>query len=151
MKKNKAFTFMELIIVVTLIGILSAFAIPNYRTSVRKAHERDMIIQLTHLRAASWVYQSHHESFWGLYGADLDTINSTLKTNILPNDATYTYYGSSPTHFWAKGEWDPAGTDSDFSMEVSEHPLTDPKNPPACANPCCNTGPCTYLGNCCYC
>jgi hypothetical protein len=112
-----------------------------------------MAIQLKNIRAASLVYASRNDGIpWDAYGADLNSINDALSTSILPNGATYTYYGGyGNDHFWVKSQWNAPGSANDFQLEVSQHPITDPKNPPACANPCCEYGPCTYLGSCCYC
>ena len=92
MKKNKkAFTLIEIMITVVLIGIIATFAIPNYSKAIAKARERDAIIQLSAIHAAAEFYKARVGSY---YSADLATavaINNALKTNIIPNNITYSY------------------------------------------------------------
>jgi type IV pilus assembly protein PilE len=44
---NKGFTLLELMIIVVVIGILSAVAYPSYRTSILKSHRSDAIATLS--------------------------------------------------------------------------------------------------------
>ena len=41
MKKTQAFTLLELIIAVAIVGILAAVAYPNYQSSIQKSHRAD--------------------------------------------------------------------------------------------------------------
>lgn len=48
-KRNRGFTLLELMIVVAVIAILTAVAIPNYRQFVLRSHRSEAIIALTEM------------------------------------------------------------------------------------------------------
>jgi prepilin-type N-terminal cleavage/methylation domain-containing protein len=61
------FTLIELMIVVAIIGILAAIAIPKFSVLIRKSHEGATKGKLSALRAALRIYNGDTE---GLYPAD---------------------------------------------------------------------------------
>jgi len=147
---EKAFTLMELIIVIVLIGIMAAFAIPNYAKSVRKSHERDAISQLITLHATNIIYKSQTGEY--LQGTALalngsPSINEDLGTTIIANGMTYSYTSSATNAYTADAIWDEAGTENDFGIRINEKPI-DPSAAPPDRNPCCLSGPCPSLGSC---
>jgi len=147
MKKNTAFTLMELVIVVVLIGIMAAFAIPNYAKSVLKTHERDAIMQLTTLYAANLIYNAQAGEYLQGGTIDLAAINSGLGINIIANGMTYSYTSGGQNAYSATAAWDEAGTENDFGIRVNEKPIDTTASPPD-RNPCCLSGPCPSLGSC---
>lgn len=143
-EKPQGFTIMELLIVVILIGIIAAFAIPNYDRAIRKAHERDMEIQLMALHAASTIYRANMGTYWDTAGANegnLATINDTLGINIIANAGTaYVYNGPvGGGSFTAQANWDA------YTLEVTDAPIDTAGVPP---NPCCVGGTCLNVGSC---
>jgi len=135
------FTLMELMVVVLLIGIIAAFAIPSYDRSVRKAHERDMVEQLKVLHAASLIYRANNGGYWDTAGGDennLATINTALAINIIANDQTaYVYNGAL-----GGGSYSAAATWDDFTVDIDEASVS-------ATNPCCGTWDlCPSLPNC---
>ena len=48
---RKAFTLLELIVVVVIIGVIAGFAIPGYQKAIEKGEERTAIIKLKGIMA----------------------------------------------------------------------------------------------------
>ncbi|HMZ27216.1 MAG TPA: type II secretion system protein [Elusimicrobiota bacterium] len=67
MKKN-GFTLIELMLVVAIIGLLAAIAIPKFANMVVKAREASMKGQLGAIRSALSIYYSDNE---GVYPSDI--------------------------------------------------------------------------------
>lgn len=138
----KGFTLMELMVVVIIVGVIAAFAIPNYNKSIQKAHERDMLAQLTSINAANLLYRSYAGKYWYAAGdpQNLAAINSALSINIIANAGTvYTYTSADGSGFTATAVWD----GDDCTLGVTEAPL-DGTN-----NPCLSSGTCLLtLSNC---
>jgi type IV pilus assembly protein PilA len=60
---NKGFTLVELMVVVAIIGILSAIAIPNFKTYQAKAKTSEAKIQLASIYQAEIAIQSDFDAF----------------------------------------------------------------------------------------
>jgi len=84
----RAFTLMELMVVVIIVGVMALFAIPDYTKSVERAHRKDAEGNLLMIQAAQRVYAARHaDTYWG--PGNLGAINSNLELNLLANGATY--------------------------------------------------------------
>lgn len=87
---NKSFTLMELIIVVVIIGIIAAFAIPNYRKSMARQQVKRLILTANLIAGAQEIYKSKNGRYWCVMGwscsapPDLNKINTALGLNIVP-------------------------------------------------------------------
>jgi len=64
MKKSKGFTLIELMIVVAIIGILSAIAIPKFADLIRKSNEGATKGNLGALRSAISIYYGEMEGWF---------------------------------------------------------------------------------------
>ena len=86
MKTKKGFTLVELMIVIVIIGILAAVAIPKFADMVDKSKEGATKAQLTAMRGALNVYYSDNEGkFPNIQGqTNTPTQNNVLETNLVP-------------------------------------------------------------------
>ena len=58
--KNKAFTLIEVLIVVLIIGILAAIAVPQYQKAVAKTKLQELILQLKGIYRDAILYHASH-------------------------------------------------------------------------------------------
>ncbi len=134
----KGFTLMELMVVVIIIGVIAAFAIPNYGKSIQKAHERDMLAQLTSIHAANLLFRSYDGVYWDTAGVlkNMAEINTALSINIIANSGTgYTYISTGGATYTATAGWDA------YTLQVTEGPISS-------TNPCCATNNCLAVADC---
>ena len=110
MKKQQGFTLIELMIVVAIIGILAAIAIPAYQDYTIRAQVSEGLNLAAGAKAAVSEHQMDR-GFWpdtnamaGL-SADVD-INGSYVTSVgvVSNVITVTYGGSQPAHSAIAGE-----------------------------------------------
>jgi type IV pilus assembly protein PilE len=81
MKKQKAFTLIELMVTVAIIGILASIAYPSYRDSVMKSRRADA-------QGALLAYANSMERYFTVNNTYL-TVSSTV---VAPTNAGTTYY-----------------------------------------------------------
>ena len=143
-KHSKAFTLTEIMLVVIIMGIIAAFAMPNYTRSLERAYARDAVVQLTALQSANNIYKAHAGQYLCGQNILLAQINSNLGINIIPSTSDITYLYSSgnggscvspnPTAFNATARYIRGGTD--YTIRVNETNIQST----APANPCCSAG-----------
>lgn len=89
-KARKAFTLMEVVIVIVIIGIIAAFGLPNYAKSVARANEKEAAANLRIIASALQVYQAQTGG-WPPAGdlTNINNINQNLGISIIPNNMSY--------------------------------------------------------------
>ena len=115
-RKSKGFTLIELMIVVAIIGILAAIAIPKFADLIDRAKEAKTQGNLGALRSALSIYYGSWEGVWPSTGT-LSTVLApkyiqTIPTVTLPNSYTTDHDDTSAETSTAgdTGEWFYDGT-----------------------------------------
>ena len=96
MKDRKGFTLIELLIVVVIIGILAAIAIPKYNSTRERSFKAAMMSDLRNLAALQEVYHSSNNT----YSTDLSALNVTYTDGVTltVNEATGVGWAATSTH-----------------------------------------------------
>lgn len=63
MRRKAAFTLIELMIVVVIVGIIAVSAVPIYRLNLRRAHSAEGFAALGAIRRAQHFYQAEFDTF----------------------------------------------------------------------------------------
>ncbi len=86
LKQRKGFTLIELLIVIVIIGILAAIAIPKFGATREKAYEKAMMSDLRNLSAQQELYYSDLQNNY-TYAPAETVVPGTPSTN-MPDFAT---------------------------------------------------------------
>ncbi len=70
MRRRNAFTLIELMIVVIIVAILAASAVPIYRSMVSRAYEAEIVSGLSIFRAAERMYRAEYKEYTNLAGLE---------------------------------------------------------------------------------
>ena len=108
--KNKGFTLIELMIVVAIIGLLSAIAFPQFSTIARKAYEARTKANLGTIRSALAIYYGDTD---GQYPTDDLTSLTPKYLSAIPLKYTPPYHpegnsvskGTDGTMTDSRGDW----------------------------------------------
>ena len=106
-KKTKGFSLIELLIVVAIILIIAAIAIPNLLRARRSANEGSATASMRTLGSGELLYRSTNGNFTDLPGLAADSIID----NVLGNGSKSGYaFGATP------------GTSTDLQFSATGHP-----------------------------
>ncbi len=76
LKNKKGFTLVELMVVVIIVGILAAVAVPLYRSNLKRAMSSEGVALVGSIRTAERVYYAEHNKYTAT-AADLGGIDLT--------------------------------------------------------------------------
>ena len=93
---QKGFTLIELLIVVVIIGILAAIAIPKFSSTREKAFRASMMSDLKNLSYLQEVYHNQYFSFASTLTAAQATVSDGVTVTI--NEATGTGWAATASH-----------------------------------------------------
>ncbi len=117
MQSIKAFTMIELIMVVVIIGMMALFAVPNYNKSVGKTYEKAGSNNLLIMYSAQKIKKIGGENYQACNSTS--TCNTNLNLSLIANGVDYsctTTGGGTPTGFYCYGN----RSDNSFKLKITE-------------------------------
>ncbi len=97
LSNKKGFTLIELLIVVVIIGILAAIAIPKFANTKEKAYLATMKADLRNLVTAQEAYFADHSQYTGtLTTTQYQPSTGVTISGITPGTATFSANAASP-------------------------------------------------------
>jgi type IV pilus assembly protein PilA len=120
-RSNKGFTLIELMIVVVIIGILAALAIPRFMASTTKSKQSEAKQILKQIYVMQRAYRQEFDTYWG-NGITADAANPDNFARLgvqIGSTARYTYsLVAGPNTFTATADVPNPGLDDDATPDT---------------------------------
>jgi type IV pilus assembly protein PilE len=122
MKSNRGITLIELLIVIVIIGILAAIAIPAYTNYMQRARRVDAKTALEQLRASQEMFRAEK----GSYSINLVELINTFGVPNISGDYALLLNSSTALGFLAEGRPNTARQLSDGSLFINQDGVKTP-------------------------
>jgi len=129
-KRARGFTLIELMIVLTVVGILAAVAIPTFNAQMRKSRRSEMIAELQRLTLEQEKWRASNVS----YGSTVQVVPGTMANyDVAYSNLSATRFTLTATAKVGNGQnYDSAGGSSCATLSIDSTNGTQSKSPAAC-------------------
>jgi len=103
MRKEKGFTLIELMVVIVIIAILAAVALPNFMGATEKARESAVTSAVKALQTSLEMYAVDHNGTYPSTGTDSDPNALTAISEYLPNRKFPNNPANNTAYFYDNG------------------------------------------------
>ena len=93
----RAFTLLELLVVLIIVGIMAGIAIPNYVKTSERAKDREAQTSLSLIQAAERMYRLRNTAYYS--STSITAINDNLHLSLASQSWNYTIPSASVTDF----------------------------------------------------
>jgi type IV pilus assembly protein PilE len=121
-KPNKGLTLIELLIVIIIVGILAAIAIPWYTGYLQKARRADAKTALEQLRAAQEMFRAEK----GQYSTNIVELRTTYGVPGTSGDYTINLNSATVTTYMGEAQPNTARQLSDGSLFINQDGVKTP-------------------------